>query len=126
VGGHADAGALRQLAERREVRLQLLRGGGHHRQLEMAVGPGAAVARHMLHDAGDAAFGEALDHHAPERCDLNGVAAERALAHHRMRARVEQVEHRRAGDIDAGLRQHHPVASPLTRAASSALIGARS
>ena len=66
----------------------------------MAVGAGAAMARHMLDHTGNAARGEPVQHCPAERGDLHWLGPEGAVADDRVCAGMEQVEHRRGIDVD--------------------------
>ena len=91
--------------ERREVDRQRRLVGVHHGQLDMAVGAGAAVARHVLDDLAHAAGLEAVEQRAAKRRDLHRLVAERTLADHVVGALLPHVEHGQAVDVDPDVRE---------------------
>ena len=102
MGGHRHRRVLER-AERGEVGLQLRVGRLDDRQLDVAVGAGAAVAGNMLDHAGDAARLESVEHGPAERGHLHRLAAERPVADYVVRAFAPHVEQGQAIDVDPDL-----------------------
>ncbi len=101
MGGHGERGVAQRL-ERAEIDgSELALGHVDARQREMAVGLGAAVARHMLDHRQHAAGERPIHHRAPERGDHVRVGREGAVADDLVRSLLRHVEHRGAVHIDA-------------------------
>ena len=75
--------------------------GIDHRQLVVAVGGGAAMARQVLEHRQDAAGQQALGDGAGDGRDLARLGAVGAVADHRVAARDRHVGQRQAVDVDA-------------------------
>lgn len=73
----------------------------HYRQLQVAVGAGAAMARNVLDHRRDASGNEAGARFAAELADQRRIAGKRSVADDAVGARDRYVEDRRAVDVDA-------------------------
>jgi hypothetical protein len=105
MGGHCT-GKIGQRAERREIDgFERVAAGVDHGQADMAVGAGAAVAGDMLDHRQHAAVDQPVGHRPAEQGDRGGVGGEGPVADDVVGAGRRHVEHRRAVDGDAEVRQ---------------------
>ena len=102
VRGHDQRGLLERLAERDELAgLERHAVGVAHRQRQVRVDDGRAVAGEVLRAGVHAALAQAAQHRGAEARDLLGRARERARADHRIARLDVDVEHGREVDVDA-------------------------
>ena len=124
AGGDHPHRRVAQPLERLEVDLEFLLARIDDRKLVMAVDQGAAVSRDMLDHADHARRGKPVEHRAAERGDLHRLRSQRAVADDVGRARLADVEHRQAIDVDPDSLSISASARAFTRAASIADEGA--
>ncbi len=101
MGGHAQRQILQGTECGKIGRLQSGAVGVHHRQLQVAVGGGAAVAGDVLEHRQHAAVGEARGDGSGDRGDLFRRLAIGAVADHGVGAADRHVGKRQAVDVDA-------------------------